>query len=198
MRLPTEISVYLKKQKLKRIIPCAVIEAVILLILILWGKIIVPTDVVPFRISIYFLALILPFALTGVPLKLPKPWSGEILNVHIRDGVGFSTDADMNRPHGTLTFELTIQRSDGKTIVKEIPAGTYMVMWSERVANTNPDHFVNRYQAGDRVLQLSPTSPVIALPKEDSTHCQCAVCGRLNVIEDDCCDECRHVLVKKV
>ena len=197
MQLPMEISAYLKRQRLKRIIPCAVMEAVILSILIFWGDTIVPTDVLPFRLSIYLLALILPLILTGVPFKLPKPWSGEILNVHIRDGMGFSTDADINRPHGTLTFELTIQRNDGKIITKEIPAGTYMVMWSERVQNTNPDHFVNRYQAGDRVLQLTPTSPVIVLPKEDSTHCQCAVCGRLNVIEDEFCDECRHALVKK-
>ena len=198
MRLPSEILVYLKKQRLKRIIPFVIMELLILLVLILWGGTIVRTDVLPLKISIFLLFLVIPFVLTGVPLKLPKPWSGEILNVHIRDGIGFSTDADIHRPHGTLTFELTIRKNDGKVITKEISAGTYMVMWSERVANTNPDHIVDRYRAGSRVLQLSSTMPMIVLPESEQDPCQCAICGRANTMEDEVCGECGHVLIKKI
>ncbi len=197
MQLPRELSDFIKKQKMKRIIPCAVMEIMIALVLILWGNTIVRTDVLPFKIAVYLLALILPFVITGVPFKvLQKPWRGEIIKVDIQDGVAFTADTDMHRPHGTLTFVLTVQGDDGKIIIKETNAGTYTTVWWERVQNTNPDHIANRYQVGDRVFQLGKQYPIIVLPKPEDQHCQCAVCGRTNAIENDVCEECRHALIK--
>jgi len=198
MKLPRELSEYLKKQKMKRIIPCIVMEVLIALVLILWGETIVRTDVFPFKFAVYLLMLLIPYLVTGVPMKVrEKPWSGEIVHVEIRDGVAFTSDRDRDRPHGTLTFVLTIRRDDGETIVKEISAGTYTKVWWEPVANTKADHIVDRYQVGDRVLQLGKTYPIIVLPKYAEKYCQCAVCGRSNAIENEACEECGHTLIKR-
>ena len=198
MQLPRELSEYLKKQKMKRIIPCAVMEVLIALILILWGNTIVRTDVLPFKIIVFLLMLLAPFLLTGVPMKvLDQPWSGEIIKVDIRDGVSFTADTDMHRPHGTLTFALSVRSDDGKVVMKECGAGTYTTVWWERVQNTNPDHIANRYQVGDRVFQLGKQYPIIVLPKSEEKICQCAVCGRTNAIENEICEECGHTLIKR-
>ncbi|MBQ2999415.1 MAG: hypothetical protein IJD64_03035 [Clostridia bacterium] len=197
MKLPRELSEYLKKQKMKRIIPCALMQVLIALVLILWGNTIVRTDVLPFKIAVFVLMLLVPFLVTGVPFKvLQKPWRGEIIKVDIQDGVAFTSDRDKDRPHGTLTIVLTVQADDGKIVIKEIGAGTYTKVWWEPVANTKADHIVDRYQVGDRVFQLGKQYPIIVLPKPEDQHCQCAVCGRTNAIENETCEECGHTLIK--
>lgn len=199
MQLPRELSEYLKKQKMKRIIPCVVMEVLVALVLVLWGDTIVRTDVLPFQISVFLLMLLVPFFVTGVPMKVrEKPWSGEIIKVDIQDGVAFTADTDMHRPHGTLKFVLTVQSDDGEVLIKECKAGTYTKVWWEPMQNTNPEHFVNRYKVGDRVCQLGSAYPIIVLPKQEETVCQCAVCGRTNAIENETCEECRHALVKNI
>ncbi|MBO5939349.1 MAG: hypothetical protein J6Q82_07650 [Clostridia bacterium] len=82
-------------------------------------------------------------------------------------------------------------------ITKEINAGTYTVVRTMTVQNTSADHFSDRYSVGDQVLQLYGSKHIVVLPKRNDTHCQCAVCGRENAIENALCEECGHTLIKK-
>ena len=96
-KLQPELPDSLKKRRLRkillRVLSCLVLFAFALVSIILWGETIFPfptQNASSLRYLCYFLFLLLPFLITGVPLKLiDRSFSGTVRKAEIKDTIKY-------------------------------------------------------------------------------------------------------------
>ncbi len=190
MKLPKDLMSYCRKTILIRVIPCILLICIFASILLLWGDILINTDVLEFKISCYVLIMIIPFAITGVPHKLiDTTYCGKIKKVDIITTHDNDSSFKPTREHIYLknTIHLTIEKQNGKLIYKKVYSGKARLQ-----------QHLDTYQVGDTVFHLYGTNQVIVLPNTTNTVVSCPVCGTANPIEHDNCRNCKHSLVKNI
>ncbi len=190
MTLPKDLQTYYRNRILKRVIPCIILISVFATILILWGNVIFNTDNKAFQTSCYFVVMLIPFAITGVPHKLiDSTYYGTVKKVDIVTTTDNDSSVKPTREHLYLknTIYLSIERPDGKLIYKKAYSGKARLQQN-----------INTYNEGDLVFHLYGTNTVVALSESKDTIIHCAVCGSSNNIADDKCRDCNHSLIKRI
>lgn len=187
--LPKDLKKYVLKKVLKRVIPCAVLVVIFGVLIILWGDFIFPTKNQGFKFSCYFLVMLLPFALTGVPFKLlDKTYAGTVEEVEMVDTID-SDDSFVKAYRESLywksTIKLTIRTENNKTIERKATA-----------MEAKHQQGLTLYNKGDKVFHLYGTNVVVKLPRETDSYVMCSVCGNVNAINNVSCCNCNHTLIK--
>lgn len=188
--LPKDLLRYCRKRILIRIIPCVILTAFFATILILWGNIMFDINDNVFRASCYFLFLLIPFAVTGVPHKLiDTTYYGKIKKVDIVTTTDSDSSVKPTREHLYLknTIRLWIEKPNGKLIYKKVYSGKVRLR-----------QHLSTYHEGAFVFHLYGTNTVVVLPNITETTVHCAVCGASNQIDNDKCRVCGHSLIKSI
>ena len=207
MRLPDDLRVVVKKRIAKKLTTFFVLVILFGGVLFLFGDRLFNTDVVAFKVSCYICVMLVPFVLTGVPfLLIDSTWYGKIVRVDIEEATEATNEAKP-RLYGTMYTVITIKKSNGKLITKELKQGSFSMyknMWgaSSGIAVTarerKNEHFLDDYKVGDTVFHLYGSRTVVVLPDAKSEQVSCAVCGERNSVLDDTCRNCKHTLVKTI
>jgi len=181
--LPRDHKKYLVKKRFKRLLPCFLLFILFVVILYIYGPVIVNTDVVAFRVSVYALILLLPFLITGVPFKmLDKTYCGRVEKVFV-DSVMVKDPRNGKMTSANL-LSLAVRSLDGKLKVHDI----------KYVANNRAP----AYKEGDDVFHLAGTSIVMIIPDSVDATVQCAICGDSNDVGYSRCRGCGHTLIKQL
>lgn len=186
-RMPPDLKSFTQKKIAKRVVPCLLLELLFGLIIVLWGDILFATDVLEFKYSCYFVIMIIPFVVTGVPFKLiDRTYAGVIESAEVST---IMTSTRGTRRHKLIwknKLDITIRTTDGKLLIK-----TPLVI----DINLSPQR-LEVYKQGDRVFHLYGTDTIVKLPTATDTHVACAVCGHMNSLERNSCSVCDHTLIK--
>ena len=200
----------LKKRRLckilVRVLSCAALLAFVIVSLVLWGEKIFPfptQDVIGVRYLCYGMFLLLPFLLTGVPLKLiDKSFSGTIRKVEIKDkikygGGGTNTGSGSYIQHDLI---LTVEKDDGK-VIKHTRLSFRSPLHRFPIHNSRPgnmEHHRNEFREGERIHKYYGFKyPYIAHPTlPDDKYC--IVCGQKNEHKEAFCWTCGAELLSNL
>lgn len=199
-----ELPESLQKRRLRRIlvrsISCFVLFVFALVSLILWGESIFPfptQNASSLRYLCYSLFLLLPFLITGVPLKLiDKSFSGTIRKAEIKDTIHYgSKESRVYIQHDLI---LTVEKDDGE-VIKYTRMSFRSPLFVSSIENTRPgnaEHHKNEFREGERIYKYYGFKyPYIAHPTlPDDKYC--IVCGQKNEDKEDFCFSCGAELVK--
>lgn len=187
IELPNDLRKYVLTRILKRIISLVLLLSVTGTVLYLWGGRIFNMDNPGLRTLCYIVTLMIPFFVSGVPLKLTdRSYCGKVERAEIKTTTDSSSSAKPTREtlYTKYTVYLSVTQPDGKTVRKKAYEGA-----------TDPQNF---YKAGDTVFHLGGTNNVIVLPQASDDTVRCAVCGDTNSKISDACKSCGHTLIKKI
>lgn len=187
-RLPQDLKRYFQRKILFRIIPCGILLLTFGILLALFGERVFRTENQVFRVSCYFVTMLLPFAATGVPFcLLDRTYCGTVDEVQIKTTVesASSVKPSLESLYQKNTVYLTVRLPNGKRIRKKVCEGR-----AEHAAN------LETYHKGDRIFHLFGSRYTVVLPKETDDSGQCAVCGDQNATTEECCRNCGHTLIK--
>ena len=207
-KIRPELPDSLKKRRLRkiflRVLSCLVLFAFALVSIILWGETIFPfptQNASSLRYLCYGLFLLLPFLITGVPLKLiDKSFSGTIRKAEIKDKINYGSGGSMKRTGSYLQSDLilTVETDDGKVIkYTRLSFGTPLHSYSTGNYHTgNADHHKHEFREGERIYKYYGFPyPYIAHPTlPDDKYC--IVCGQKNENKEDFCFSCGAELVE--
>lgn len=188
-KLPDNFKNFVRRQLLKRVIPCAVLFCGLAVILAFFGKDLFPTDSTVARYSFYLIVLLIPFVVTGVPFKLiDRSYCGTVEKVTIKTTTDNSETQKLNIVYLYVknTVYLSIRLKNGKRIRKKVYEG-----------KAKHQQHLDTYQTGDLVFHLYGSPHTIVIPDKKSKQIQCPICGDWNEHADDSCRHCGGVLVKK-
>ena len=206
-KIPSDLQKYVKNQIIKHVAVFLLWEAMMIAILLIFGKDLFGVGN-PYVLGfMYALCLIAPFVNTNiVRLLRDKSYFGVIERTEIQ------TSFENERPwHPTLEGQYTATKvvltvkeegSDKRRTVKVQEKGGInekQGMWdaySQRPDGTFVQNTEMRYREGARVFHLRGTKHLVVMPEESDTTLRCAVCGDHNAIEHTTCRKCGHTLVK--
>ncbi len=186
--LPADLQKFVRASVLKRIVVFAVLEAVLAVLLLLWGDLLFRMENPGIRISCYALIFLVPFWVSGVPFKLTdRSFRGTVLKVKVETTVDNASPAKptVENLYQKNTVHLLIRRDDGKTILKKVYEG-----------KADRQQHPETYKEGDTVVHLYGTKQMVKVPEAADTHVCCAVCGNINSMENETCRKCGHTLIK--
>ena len=126
-----------------------------------------------------FALLIVPFWISGVPMKLiDRDWYGEIIKIELENNDPREIDNNSVAP---ISLTALIRTSDGKLYEKEIfDEGEYFFGERERV-----------YKKGDKVVHVRWADYLMPVRSEaDSRPTACVICGYKSPKESKCCRSC--------
>jgi len=172
---------------IKRISCCAACLLAFGIIIAFWGDTIISVENNIFRGTFYFLILLIPFAITGVPFKMiDQTYCGTVKKIDIISMVDNKSSALPAREHLYYknTVCLTIQKQNGKEVTKKVFSCD---------AKTNSG--IELYKVGDTVFHLYGTKYVVIIPKMSDSQCQCVICGHKNDKNLTLCQKCCYTLV---
>ena len=202
-KIPKDLKRFSVKCVLKRVIPCILGEIVLGIILFLWGDRIFMTDITEFKISCYIVVMCIPFVLTGVPFELfDRTFFGKVNKVKVESELTSTGVSAVEMRGSKVTFYAILQITDenGNIFDRKVKLDN---LDSER----NKDIFGKKlsgngvdvsFKAGDGVFHLFGTNNLVVLPEASDTTVKCAVCGRINPVENNECSKCGHTLVKEL
>jgi hypothetical protein len=186
--MPVDLREYSTKFILKKVTPCFAVFALLAVILCLWGRNIISTDVVGVRVFCYALILAVPFIIWGVPHKMiDKTHFAEVQKVWVetnerKDAYNVRTLSPYYTVHSVY---MIIKRDDGKEkLVKAYEC------------RANRHQKLDVFKQGDRIFHLYGTDHFIKLPKENDTTVKYAVCNTSNDIKHRKCHDCGYTLLK--
>ena len=187
-KIPNDLKKFARNYVVKRVVACIVMLALLVTFLVLYIDTIFSSGLASVKVLFCIVVLVVPFILTGVPLKLfDRTYFGTVEQVSVETTV--DSDSKSKPTWQTLyvrnTVYLTIRTPDGKVIDKKVYSAQ---------ANRNQNY--DMYKNGDRVFHLYGSKYTVILPKKSDTHVECAVCGASNDIDNDKCRNCGHTLIK--
>lgn len=188
-QLPADLRGVARRAVLRRVIPCVLLEAGLVVLMLLVGDDLFGDTPMPAAViyGLYTLLLVVPPLVTGVPLKMrDKTWCGTVKEVKTADGVAFEyAVARGGKRYDTLVTTMTVRTPDGETLQRTVThAGRHAQLKSEG------------YRVGDRVFHLYGSPYTVVIPEKQSDICRCAVCGGTNLFEESHCHDCGHTLVR--
>lgn len=187
--LPQDLKTHIRKTLLKRIIPCCILLAACGVLLFIWGERIFNMENIQLRILCYIVVMLIPLAITGVPMKLiDRTYCGEVVGGRVKRTVDNNSyvKPTIEEMYYKNTVYLDVRLDNGKVITVKAYEG--------RDTDLNP-YF---YKKGDRVFHLYGSKNTIVLPKDNVNAVRCPVCGLLNLKEEEKCKDCGHSLITKI
>lgn len=190
--LPDDIHRKVVSSIIKKVFPCIVFEIIIVLYIVFWGEKSFKMVDLGVRVLIYVVLIIVPFVVTGVPLKLiDRSWKGEIVAINVNMGLVRSVNGRGVRDGSYLV--LKIKRDDGKIIDHTLNVFTYAnAMKSNRARSEFAE---DDYAVGDKVYHYYGIKRLLIIHKDKSR--ECVICGANNPEHNDRCFNCGHSIIKK-
>lgn len=190
--LPEDIQRKVVNSIIKKVFPCIVLEIIIVLYIVFWGEKSFKMVDLGVRVLIYVVLIIVPFVVTGVPLKLiDRSWKGEIVAINVNMGLVRSVNGRGVRDGSYLV--LKIKRDDGKIIDHTLNVFTYAnAMKSNRARSEFAE---DDYAVGDKVYHYYGIKRLLIIHKDKSR--ECVICGANNPEHNDRCFNCGHSIIKK-
>ena len=190
--LPEDIQRKVVNSIIKKVFPCIVLEIIIVLYIVFWGEKSFKMVDLGVRVLIYVVLIIVPFVVTGVPLKLiDRSWKGEIVAINVNMGLVRSVNGRGVRDGSYLV--LKIKRDDGKIIEHTLNVFTYAnAMKSNRARSEFAE---DDYAVGDKVYHYYGIKRLLIIHKDKSR--ECVICGANNPEHNDRCFNCGHSIIKK-
>lgn len=187
-KIPNDLKKFARNYVVKRVVACIVMFALLAVFLVLYIDTIFSSGLASVKVLFCIVVLVVPFILTGVPLKLfDRTYFGTVEQVSVETTV--DSDSKSKPTWQTLyvknTVYLTIETTVGKVIDKKVYS-------SQAKGNQNYDMYKN----GDRVFHLYGSKYTIILPTKADSYVKCTVCGASNDINNDKCRNCGHTLIK--
>ncbi len=189
-KLPKDLRRFAIMQVLKRIIPCFILIIIFVTLLIIFGGRIFRNTNNAFRNSGYFLIMMIPFVITGVPLKLlDRTYSGVVTEVSMITTIDNESSVwpTIEGAYRKNTLYLTVNLSDGRNIRKKA--------LEARADSIQP---IEHYRKNDCVFHLYGSRYTVILPKTKDLSIICAVCGTANTSDHHVCRSCGHTLIKYI
>ena len=206
--IPLDLQKYVKRKIIQRTVILLLWEALLAIVLVLWGEAIVGIGDWSFAVSfLYIICLLIPIFKTNIVFWFQdKTYFGVIERSEIK------TSFENERPYKpTLEGQYTATKviltvkeegSDKRHTVKVQEKGganEKKGMWdaySQRPDGAFVQNAEMRYKVGAKVFHLRGTKHVVVLPEESDSAVRCAVCGEFNKTEQATCRKCGHTLMK--
>ncbi len=196
--LPADLKSYASKMFLKRLISFVVIEALFAVVLIFFGKSIF--GIIESRaavIACYVITLLVPFFITGFPLKLIMDSTiyGVVESIDVvaaMAAVEYSPDEMV----ACDNLVLHIGNYDGKKIKRTVKRSSSGIHIAHREMQRD-DHLHARYEVGDTVFHLYGTKKFIKIGDKTRNTIDCIVCECANDDTSDNCRKCGYSLIKE-
>lgn len=186
--LPGDLQSFVRRLILKRVAVCVLLCSLCGAVLALWGETIFRTERTGVRAVCYGIVLLIPFALSGVPLRLiDRTYRGRIEKIDVVTTVDNASSAKPTREglYVKNTVYLSITEDHGRRLRKKA---------YEEKANLGG---ADRYKVGDTVFHLYGTKHIVVIPRAADSTVQCPVCGSRNEKSGEACRHCGHTLIKK-
>ena len=188
-KFPDNFKKFIRRQVLKRVVPCAVLFCGLALILAFFGKDLFPTDSTIAHYFFYLIVLLIPFVVTGVPFKLiDRSYLGTVEKVDVETTYDNSEPLKPNIVYlyAKNTIYLSIRLKNGKMLHKKVYEG-----------KEKYQQHLEIYQVGDLVFHLYGSSYTVVIPANPIKQAQCPICGDWNDKTDDTCRNCGAQLLTK-
>ena len=193
--LPSDLKGYARREVLKRVVPCILLSALLVYLLLFFGEEIIGTRKALAKIICYPLIMLIPFILTGVPFKmLDSSWTGEIIHVTAKAGIAAASGA-ARHIYGDVKVIVTIRKTNGKTMKYKMQAVAFP---KGSDAKGNIERALNMYPVGAKVCHLYGTKHIVVIPSAADTTVLCPVCADVNDKEERACRSCGHSLIKDI
>ncbi len=184
--IPSDYTPYIRKQILRRVIPLIISEAVLGIIIFLFGERMFAAGSEEFQMTACIAVMVIPFICTGVPVKLiDKTFYGEVLDVKIKNAIG-STDmfAIRREVFRKITTTVVVRTPDGNIVEK--------VVYDYKPEEASE---FDKYEVGDKVFHLYLSKYVVKVLPESKNRSRCPVCGAVNPQNGGACDTCGSTLM---
>ena len=196
--LPLSLREKRRANILRRVIPCILLFALFLYALVTRGEEILPVPHEFARLVVYTIWLLLPFIITGVPLKLiDKSFSGTVVAVDVKEKIGtYSRSFAKPGLYTRHDLVLTIQTDEGKKIKY-----TALSLGVKNRPHQFPpnlgsiEHRTEDYSVGDRVHKYYGFRALWVTLQNSVDQKYCIVCGTKNGNDDSRCWSCHSELV---
>ena len=199
-KLPQDIEAYLKKKTVARIAKCVALELAVMLLLAFMGERLFSALGTVGQIIAYIVLMIIPFTVTGVPLKLiDRSWQGEVTYVEVKTTSAFTKEVKA-RQYTENSVWLTIKKSNGKVIYEK--AASFPLKEkkyssaSGEIKDIKPEHFLGKYNVGVKVFHFGGLERLLLVDENNKSTTTCIVCGQENDKSRKRCWECGYSLVK--
>jgi hypothetical protein len=190
--LPEDIRKTVTLSVAKRVIPCAVLEFIMLWYVIFFGEMSFRMVGIEVRILIYIVLILLPFIITGVPLKLiDRSWKGEIIGINVKMGLVRSVNGKGVRDGSYLSLQ--IKRDDGKIVDHTV--SVFSLGYTMQSSRAKSEFAEDDYAVGDKVYHYYGIKRLLIIHKDNSR--ECVICGSNNPDKNDRCFYCGHSIIKK-
>ena len=188
--LPSDIQRLVIASVLKRVIPCVIVEIVVVWYIAFFGETSLRMVDQSVRVLIYIALMILPLVFTGVPLKLiDRSWKGEIIAIEVESN--FS--AGLKRLYEVNQLVITIKRDDGKIIERSVK--DFSNASTKNMSRGKVEYAEDDYAIGDKVYHYYGVPHLLVVHADKSRDC--VVCGANNPYSNDRCFNCGHSIIKK-
>lgn len=198
IKLPNDISGYVKKKIIKRVLYLFVLIAAFAAANVyLWHEI---KDMnMMARAAIFITSIILPFVISGVPLKMiDRSWRGEVISVEIKEETGvYMHGGQYATPYAKHVIILNVKKDNGEIEkVRAAEYGTKNRFRGEDVPNEGDiNHHMNDYRKGDLVYHFYGIPHNLVVGSEIHRPTNCVMCGCRNPKPDDKCFNCGYSLI---
>lgn len=203
--LPVSLRKKRNRNILIRCILCFVFLLIIFFVIIMWGNKLFPTGLQHHKgfkglqVMFYMLLLVVPFVITGVPLKfIDTSWSGIITGINVKDSTGSYFVGGRLWPYAKHNLVLTIEKKDGT--VFEYTA----ISFGDKERSCAYDYFhsgekiyyqLEDFCVGDKVYKYYGFKHLYII-HPNSQVCNCIVCGaKCNKLNEKCFN-CNSEIIK--
>lgn len=199
IKLPKDISGHVKKKIIKRLsYLSALIVAFAAVNVYLWNGFKDMNTVA--RTSILIISIILPFVISGVPMKMiDRSWRGEVISTEIKEETGvYMHGGQYATPYTKHIIILNVKKDNGEIgKVKAAEYGTKNRLRGEEVPNEGDiQHHMNDYREGDLVYHFYGIPHNLVVSSEIHRPTNCVMCGCRNPKSDVKCFNCGYTLIK--
>lgn len=186
-----------------RCVSCFLLLSLFIFIIIMWGNKIFPSTLdhhmgyAGLRILFYVIILLIPFLITGVPLKLiDKSWGGTITAIKVKENLGTTANPRYVHVYQKEDLILTIKKDDGKEIEHTVLS---LTEGNKSETNGTPKgkifYHTHKYNVGDRAYKYYGFKYLYFVPKSYQDCRNCIRCGSQNNMQDATCWYCDAELI---
>ena len=201
-KLPEDIERYLQKKTINRIAKCVAFELAIMFLLAFMGERLFSALGTVCQIIAYIALMVIPFIVTGVPLKLiDRSWQGEVTNVEVKTTAAFTKDVKAKQ-YTENSVWLTIKKSNGDIICEK--AASFPLREKQyshtqafgEIKDIKPEHFLGKYNVGVKVFHFCGFEHLLIVDENNKSTTSCIVCGQDNDQSRKKCWWCGYSLIK--
>ena len=201
--LPLSLKKRRTYQIIMRSIACALLLAIFVFVIIMWGNRIFPTTqkhhlgYAGLKIMFYIVFLLIPFIITGIPFKLiDKSWSGTVTDIKIVENLGTTSCPAHVHPYPKQDLILTITKDNGKRIkYTQLSLVDKNLHGQKNTPIGNAFYHEHKYKVGDIVHKYYGFKHLYFVSLTNQNHKNCIRCGSQNKMQDTTCWYCNSELI---